>query len=154
MSSRIQPKFYDTSNYKDGNLEKKKETDSFDISVSLKKSINHSKGLLDLTNDWDGEGSVGYSESTLNKAIKFLEENARNYFLDSGVWVTAPDICPGPNGSIDLLWKLQDRELLINIPIEENGLAQYYGDDLNINTIKGKLNLTEKHEWILMWLMK
>lgn len=148
------PKFYDTSNYKDGELEKKKENDSFDISVSLKKSINDSKCLLELTDDWDGEGSLGYSELTLNKTIEFLEENARSHFLNSGVWVTAPEICPGPNGSIDLLWKLEDRELLINIPVEESGLADYYGDDLGINTIKGKLNLTEKHEWILMWLMK
>lgn len=83
-----------------------------------------------------------------------MEENARSFFQNSGVWIAAPDICPGPDGSIDLLWKLEDRELLINIPFDENALAEYYGDDLKINTIKGKLDFADKHEWILTWLMK
>lgn len=150
----ISPKIYPKPDVRNAEIADEKEKDSFEISFALKKSIIDSRQLLELTDDWDGEGSVGYSEKTLNKAIKFLEENAKSYFRSSGIWVTAPDICPGPNGSIDLLWKLSDRELLINIPVEENSLADYYGDDLGINTIKGKLDLTEKHEWILTWLMK
>jgi len=128
---------------------------SVELTSELKESIESSKQLLKLGDDWDGEGSLGYSESTLNRAIKFLTDNAVQFWKDNAVWVSAPEICPGPDGSIDLLWKLADRELLINIPIDENEPASYYGDDSKNNNItKGKLNLSEKHQWILMWLMK
>lgn len=151
----ISPKVYAKvkSLYKE--VSRQKEIDVASLPFALKKAINESYCLLELTDDWDGEGSLGYSKTTLTKAIKFLKENAKNYFLNSGIWVTAPDICPGPDGSIDLLWKLDDRELLINIPLNENNLAGYYGDNFqNGSIIKGKLNLAEKSEWILMWLMK
>jgi len=153
-NTSISPKIYPKANITVRKSVHEKESDILRLPSSLEKAISDSRQLLELEDDWDGEGSLGYSENTLNKAIKFLEENAKNYFRSSGIWVTTPDICPGPNGSIDLLWKLLDRELLINIPVTENGLANYYGDDLGINTIKGKLDLTEKHEWILMWLTK
>jgi len=128
---------------------------SNELPSELKKVIETSKQLLEYEDDWDEEGSLGYSKSTLDKAEKILTDNALTFWKNNAVWVTAPDFCPGPNGSIDLLWKLEDRELLINIPINENNLAGYYGDNfLNGSVIKGKLNLTEKNEWILMWLMK
>ena len=154
LNLSISPKIYPKADITEKKSVYEKESDISRLPSSLRKAIIDSRQLLKLEDDWDGEGSLGYSEKILNKAVRFLEENAKNYFLSSGIWVTAPDICPGPNGSIDLLWKLSDRELLINIPVEENGLADYYGDDLGINTIKGKLDLTEKHEWILMWLTK
>ena len=128
---------------------------SNELSSELKKAIEISKQILEYEDDWDGEGSLGYSKLTLDKAEKFLTENALTFWKNNTVWVSAPDFCPGPNGSIDLLWKLEDRELLINIPVNENNLVGYYGDNFqNGSIIKGKLNLAEKNEWILMWLMK
>lgn len=133
---------------------KQNDTD-IELPFEIKESIKASEQLLNLNDDWDGEGSAGYLASTLNRAVTFLTDNAVKYWKNSFVWVSTPEICPGPDGSIDLLWKLADRELLINIPVDENQPATYYGDDSKNNNItKGKLNLTEKHEWILMWLMK
>lgn len=133
----------------------KQSESSDELSCELRKAIETSKQLLGYEDDWDGEGSLGYSKSTLDKAERFLTDNSRIFWQNNAIWVTAPDFCPGPDGSIDLLWKLEDRELLINIPINENDLAGYYGDNFqNGSIIKGKLNLTEKNEWILMWLMK
>ena len=126
-----------------------------ELHSELKKAIETSKQLLEYEDDWDGEGALGYSKPTLDKAEKFLTDNALSFWKDNAVWVITPDFCPGPNGSIDLLWKLKDRELLINIPVDENNLAGYYGDNSqNGSIIKGKLNLAEKNQWILMWLMK
>jgi hypothetical protein len=152
ISPKIYPRLVSDINR---DIRREKETDSARLSSNLRNAIDESSRLLELTDDWDGEGSLGYTEETLNKAIKFLEENAKIFFLNTGTWITAPDICPGPDGSIDLLWKLQDRELLINIPIGENNLAGYYGDNSQNETItKGKLNLAKKNEDILIWLMK
>ena len=145
-------KFFTTTGYIEKDVECKTTDDK--LSLTLEKSIEESKKLLLLEDDWDEEGSLGYSDLTWEKAITFLKENAINYFNNSGIWLTAPEICPGPDGSIDLLWKLVDRELLINIPVDENESADFYGDDSDNNIIKGKLNLTEMHEWILIWLMK
>jgi hypothetical protein len=148
-------KLYLKPNISASKVKREKEADSARVSSDLRNTIAESSRLLELTDDWDGEGSLGYSEKTRNKAIKFLEENAINFHQNTGTWITAPDICPGPNGSIDLLWKLEDRRLLINIPVGENNLAGYYGDNSQNGTVrKGKLNLTEKNEEILIWLMK
>lgn len=126
-----------------------------ELSFEIKKAIETSKQLLEYGDDWDGEGALGYLKHTLDKAEKFLTDNALTFWKNNAVWITAPDFCPGPDGSIDLLWKLEDRELLINIPVNENNLAGYYGDSSkNGSIIKGKLNLTEENQWILMWLMK
>lgn len=142
--------------YRKGHSNPLKQNDlSNELPFELKKAIEVSKQLLEYEDDWDGEGSSGYSKYTLGRAEKFLTDNALTFWKNNAVWVIAPDFCPGPDGSIDLLWKLEDRELLINIPVDENNLAGYYGDNFqNGSVIKGKLNLTEKNEWILMWLMK
>lgn len=68
------PKFYDISKYKGSGVEKRNETDFFELPVTLKKVISESNRLLDLTDDWDGEGSLGYSQTTLKKAIKFWKK--------------------------------------------------------------------------------
>ena len=40
--------------------------------IELKAEIEQAKRILGLEDDWDGEGSPGYSEDTFNRAIAFL----------------------------------------------------------------------------------
>ena len=113
---------------------------------------------MQLQDDWDEEGSPGYSESTWNRAVKFLLENAVHLWPRYRVWVEAPRILPGPYGSIDLYWRTPKRELLINIPANAEEPASYYGDDREEgteNAIRGKkLDTSADSEWIFLWLMK
>jgi hypothetical protein len=124
------------------------------ISSHLAAAIRASRAILDLEDNWDDEGSPGYAEETWNRATKFIRYIARNYWRLNGVWVIPPRILPGPNGSIDIHWKTQKRELLINIPADEEIAVGYFGSGGPNDTIKGKLDIFSQNEWILMWLLR
>lgn len=121
-------------------------------------AIGNSRKILQLGNNWDGEGSAGYSEVTWNRATNFLLSSAARYWRDHRRWVASPRITPGPDGSIDIHWKTPKRELLINIPANPEEPAAYYGDDKEDgteNAVRGKkLDTSTYNEWIIAWLMK
>ena len=68
------------------------------------------------------------------------------------VSVEAPRILPGPDGSIDIHWRINGHELLVNFPADENAQATYYGDNKIGGIIKGTLNSSARNEWLMMWL--
>lgn len=96
----------------------------------LKKVILDSKYILDLGDNWDDEGSIGYSSVSLKSSIKFL--------LDFNIWIKKlydaklylPSINHGPKGSIDLIWMEDDFRLFINIDYFNNK-GNFYSDSLN-----------------------
>lgn len=125
---------------------------------SLIHAIQGSRNIMELEDDWDEEGSPGYSQSTWNRAVKFLLANALILWRRHKVCFGAPRILPGPYGSIDLHWRTPKRELLINVPADAEEPASYYGDDREEgteNAIRGKkLDSSPDSEWIFLWLMK
>jgi hypothetical protein len=121
----------------------------------LADEIEDSRCILDLNDDWDGEGSEGYKRSTWSRAIRFLCSNAERVWVNTGDVVSTPDITPGPRGSIDVHWRLPDRELLINFPADESKPGRFYGDDGNKGTpIEGELEPGDSNMWMLMWLIR
>lgn len=128
------------------------------ISAQLSEVLSASHRILDLRENWDGEGSPAYSETTLKRAIDFLTSSASRYWRDHQKKLTAPRILPGPDGNIDIHWKTPQRELLISIPASLSEPASYYGDDKDDgteNAIRGrKLDVSTYNEWIIAWLMR
>ena len=126
--------------------------------ISLADSIQNSRSLLDLKDNWDDEGSVGYAESTWRRARDFLIRHAIRFFRSQNKCFDAPEILPGPDGSIDLHWKTDARELLINVPARPHDTIAYYGDDKvegTENAIRGKnIESFKDPEWIFLWLTK
>ncbi len=120
---------------------------------SLKKAIVASRSLLALEPDWDGEGSPGYTEGTWQRMGKFLTEHSAYLKKTYGVDAPTPEIHPGPDGSIDLLWKSSSYELLVNIPTSPDSPASFYGDDKGNLSIKGKLHPSKFNQGLLQWLM-
>lgn len=118
------------------------------------EAVDQSKSILTLEDDWDGEGSSAYKAGTWRKAIDFLKRNALDLWQSEHVSLDAPRISPGPDGSIDLHWKTSRRELLINIPEEDDGTINFYGDNKAGQVIKGPLDLSKNNQWLLMWLMQ
>ena len=51
----------------------------------LTDSIENSKSILLLEDDWDTEGSLQYSQSTWISAIKFLVDYATTLFFDFNI---------------------------------------------------------------------
>jgi hypothetical protein len=116
---------------------------------TLLKEADH---LLEFEDDWDGNGSPGYSLETLQGAKDFLISIYSRIWSKHQAKPDLPKISPGPDGTIDLHWKTGHRELLINIPVGGKGFAEFYGDNFEEEQLKGNLDLSVPNEWILLWL--
>ena len=125
---------------------------------NLNDAIEASRYITELKEDWDEEGSPSYSKSTWTRATRFLKKHALSLWQDHRVAIEVPQILPGPDGSIDIRWRTDKRELVINVPANVNEPASYYGDDKEEGTdtaIRGKnLDLSASSDWIFLWLMK
>ncbi len=124
------------------------------IPKNIEKAITSSRGILDLNEDWDDQGSAAYKQATWQRACDFLERQtrlARETFRSN---LPAPRILPGPDGSIDVHWKTPRLELLVNIPEDQNKLATFYGDDFGNLAIRGNLNPAEAKTALVAWLLE
>lgn len=121
--------------------------------VDLVKEISASRAILDLQDDWDGEGSPGYAEATWQRAVGCLARGAIRLYAGRGIALPVPKIRKGPMGGIDLHWRTSTRELLVHIPADGGAPADYYGDDrAGGHVVKGTLDPAEENDWLLMWL--
>jgi len=66
--------------------------------------------------------------------------------------VPIPAILPGPDGSIDLHWKTEKYELLINIPGDLNAPASFYGDNYSTLKLEGTFDLKQLNFILIDWL--
>ncbi len=110
-------------------------TDVYSIVSEAKKRILH------LEEDWDAEGWPAYEEKTLDDAAAFL------YRLDP-MEAKKVRILPASGGSIDLHWKTEEFEFLINF--SPDGSVDYYGDDYSGNLVQGEAR--PKPEFIACWM--
>lgn len=122
-------------------------------SNNLEKVIKASRALLSLQPDWDEQGSPGYTEDTWNRMEKFLCAYSLCLTENYSTNIPVPEILPGPDGSIDILWRSTKYELLLNIPSTANSPARFYGDDKGELSIKGKLDPSKFNQGLLEWLL-
>ncbi len=117
------------------------------------QAIEKSKYILELEDDWDEEDSAGYKENTWKKAIEFIA-NYANWVLDeTSIIIDTPKIFPGPEGSIDILWKKHKYRLLINIPEDPQSPASFYGDDFESEQIKGTFEPSKFNQGLILCLL-
>jgi hypothetical protein len=122
------------------------------VSKELEEEIKQAKKLLDLGDDWDGQGSACYTRETFNRAIGFLTAHAERLCTRFNQQLPVPRIGAGPHGSIDIHWK-SPWELLVNIPADPNELASFYGDNYGKQAIKGSFDPKTFNLGIVAWLM-
>ena len=119
---------------------------SFENNLAIRQTVDEAKKrLLALEENWDGEGSPAYQERTLEAAADFLYALVEK---SETLEATKVRILPASEGSIDLHWKTELFELLVNF--RPDGAVSYYGDDYCENSIQGKTcpNL----EFISCWM--
>jgi len=120
--------------------------------VGILDAINRSRTILSLADDWDGEGAVGYSTATWERATLFLLRQAKLAADQFHVALEVPGISPADQGSIDLFWRAQDRRLLVNFPADEGAPATYYGENRKGDTISGHINTESARADLIAWL--
>ncbi len=125
----------------------------------IQGAIQEAQTILELKDDWDGEGSLGYAASTLKRASDFVLDNALELWRSQRLHIPAPVIGPGPAGSIDIHWQLATRTLLVNVPVDVDKPATFYGSDrINrdksaCNVIEGFLDTSVQNQWLLIRLL-
>jgi hypothetical protein len=102
------------------------------------EAIEKSKYLLDLKENWDDNGAVGYDFDVWQKAVLFVSKLATRIYKSYGQIIKTPRIYHGPNGSIDIYWENESFNLLINIP--KTGLGIFYGDNYKDNKSEGSFD--------------
>lgn len=127
----------------------------YQVPSSVFHAIEESKRILKWENNWDGEGTPGYTKATWQRAVSFVRDNAMR-LREVGQLMEAPDIQPGEKGRIIIEWSAGDRELIVTIPADANDQAEFYGYDHERSiTIKGHLHTDSPHSsWLLMWTVK
>ena len=118
----------------------------------IEAAVSSSHWILQLAPDWDGEGSASYERAVWERATNFVLTHANALRHTYGRRMDVPRISPGPKGSIDVHWKTQRYELLVNFPSEPNGMATFYGDDYRRMVIKGTLDPKARNLGLLEWL--
>jgi hypothetical protein len=120
----------------------------------LEDVIDISRSILDLPDNWDDEGSPGYNLATWERATNLVRKMSYEYKRKFGCSAEPPKIYNGPQGSIDVLWKLSNRKVLINIPANENEPSDFFGSDGAGDEIQGEINHRDqsKNLGILQWL--
>jgi len=93
--------------------------------LKLYNSINKSKYILKLEDNWDDDGSPKYEKDTWIGAIKFLCNYATFINKYNGNIIPTPNIYHGPLGSIDMEWQKDNFYLLINIDKQAQEVSFY-----------------------------
>ena len=106
----------------------KKETEK-EIPDILKENFAELKELLNLSENWDDQGSIPINEKTFNQA-KLIIENLIEVMSEFSMPI--PDIGAVPNGSIDIYLKTDFYKIIINIPADLNNYIELYGKTINI----------------------
>jgi hypothetical protein len=119
----------------------------------LLAAVERSRDMLQLEDNWDTEGSPGYREETWRRAVQLLSDYASEAARLLQTHLPVPRIRIGPDGSIDIHWQSTNRELLLNVPADEQEPPVYYGDNrAGGEHVEGELAPPVVKKWLLMWL--
>ncbi len=104
----------------------------------LAEEIERAQQIVSLNDNWDGEGSQGYSQDTFDRTVKVLGRCSSTVRRECGRSMPVPTIGAGPDGTIDIYWSTATWTLLFNIPVNPNDPVTYSGKQSN-RLIKGNL---------------
>ena len=120
----------------------------------IQAALQEARTMSSWGDNWDGQGSPGYSKATLERAAAFLVQSTRELWQRHQRVVPVPQIEPGPDGSVDFHWQAGDRELLLNLPSDPNEMVDFYGDSSAGESIKGRAYTSTVGPWLLSWLTR
>lgn len=128
----------------------------FELPVTLSglaEAIEQSRSLLDLEDDWDGEGTPSYAEDTWRRTVDFLVRYAKTLWEQRGIAAEDVEILPDTEGALAIDWRVGGREMLIRVPAEPTLEASYFGDDgSGRRKTKGTLDTSALVQSFVWWL--
>jgi hypothetical protein len=121
----------------------------------IRSTVQSARSLTELGENWDGEGSQGYSLNTWRRVKKFMLTHAlvsQSLFRST---LPVPVINPADRGSLDVFWRLSDRQLLVNFPADKTAPITYYGqNNAGNSTVSGRTTGREHRLDLVAWLIQ
>lgn len=122
---------------------------------SLYQTIQESKNILELEEDWDGDGALPCNSETYIRSIEFLTDYSNEVLESFDIILDNPEINIARDGSIDLEWRSKNYILLINFNNSEIIDIQYYGEDnISKTIIKGFIEDKSINKDLAFWMKK
>jgi hypothetical protein len=118
----------------------------------VEESIESSRGILGLGDNWDDDGAKAVPRDTWERAAGFVRKVARDVYRRTRREVPAPKISPCVDGSVDIFWQNGQFKLLINIPDKAMPL-EFYGETSSGSNLKGTIPSDERDLGMLCLLM-
>jgi hypothetical protein len=123
---------------------------------TLEECIERSRKLLDLEDNWDGQGAMAYKAETWRRALRAcnaLRQRASEMRAPRAVYFNA--IKPGPLGSLDVEVELPRHRLFVNIPGSEREEWTYFGShDAHIyDCARGSEHEDPNFEGLAEWMV-
>lgn len=120
----------------------------------LQREIDRSRhSLLNLAQDWDGEGARPIQSQTFDRAATQLHLLNTSVRQTWGERMPVPMIGPCSDGSLDIFWKTARGTLLINFSADPSESAAYSGADSSGQRIKGCFDPSLANQSVVAWLM-
>jgi len=121
----------------------------------IRSAVQSARALTELGENWDGEGSQGYSLNTWKRVKRFVLTHASVSESRFRASLPVPTVNPADQGSLDVSWRLRDRQLLVNFPADETAPITYYGQNsTGNNTISGRTTGREHRLDLVAWLIQ
>jgi len=118
---------------------------------AIENEIKASMFILRIENELDEPDFVPYSPETWRRACNFLRRLSIHAHSCGFAGFGVPEIVPASKGSIDLLWRMEDRRLLINFPSQVDHPASYYGAKEG-SEVSGRFNPSGTRPELIFWL--
>ncbi len=137
------------------NQGEKKDQQTFTTALEVLQGRLREAGerLLGLGSDWDGEGSQGYVNVTVERAQQFVLNLFQRVWQDRIHALPLPSLQPGIEGEVDIHFKTPKFELLLSVPRDHGEQVSFYGDDYAANKIKGTLKDAECLNVVASWVI-
>jgi hypothetical protein len=123
----------------------------------VEDAIQSSKYMLDWDDNWDGDSSSKYEELTWSRATTFVRNAMKEFRAAYGAAsLNAPKIVTGADGTIDVRWQADNRQLVVNISANDQEALAFYGKDLTDRAlyITGTLRFGDAMNPVFEWLIE
>ncbi len=119
----------------------------------VSQAIRDAKRLIELSDNWDGEGSPGFSTMTLARATNLVRDTVLYLWTTAHIQLSPPEFLPTSDGSIDIEWYVGDKELVLRIPVDPNERVAFYGKSSSDFSIRGTFSeQSSDRSWLLSWV--
>ena len=123
---------------------------------NIAQQVQRSRSIIeDNETDPDDEPEV-YQHATWERAAHFLLRASTAFWRTKGTIPPTPFITGGPDGSIDIVWRFENRALYMNFPEEPDNVVTFFGTDQENadSRLRGEEPLVNAAEWLLAWLVR